>query len=294
MLLASLSTVVAEEPSQERERISFTYEGEFLYPGTDKPLMLELERDLLVKTVKGKKVGVGWRYTGFGHSGKRVMSLIAGASKRLGRLDAASSEVNLRVYDEYEFVARIEGRFDTSGWFFATWRGTGKDTAALPCTLRLRNREHYPINSEVAHPGDETEWRMFEVEFISFWNRFRDAVRRRDRKEVARMVQFPCVGMSCMADAWDHMGKVVLDRKTLLKDFDLLFDPKMTGVVTGLDPLGLDTYEAHAGEYAGIKGLPKGTIIYSFSFNPISEFTRIFFFAKVCGAYKMVGCTCVG
>jgi hypothetical protein len=289
MFLAPVAATAAEA-----ETMSFTYEGEFLYPGTDKPLRLQLERDLLVKNVKGKKVAVGWRYTGFGHSGKHVMSLIAGASKRLGTPDAASSEVELSVYDEYELVARIEGRFDTSGWFFATWRGTGKDTTALPCTLRLLDREEYPINSEVLLPGDETEWRYYEVEFVAFWNRFRDAVRRRDREEVAGMIQFPCGIMSCMADAWEDMDGVQLDRATLLKDFDLLFDAKMTRVVTGYDPLLLDVNELSGRDYPGSKRLPKETLIYTLAFNPKSEFSRIFFFARVRGAYRIIGCTCVG
>lgn len=289
MLGLSASPAVGQTMLWEEVGINLDYEGVVPLPEGERHVSLDMDRKLLIGRSRGKKV-IGWQLSGSCEIDDGRVYSVYGASRSLDDPDADWSDVVLNV-EKYgdSAVATLEGRLDSSGFFYGIWHPAMNSSAAILCTLRL--------DSEILLWYTE---RYFETDFFLFWNRFRDAVRKRDRRAVAKMVRFPLESMSCMVGEWYWGDQERLSRRRFLKEFDKIFDDTVTREVLEREPLEINSREYEwsseedpPGGYNRLK-IPEETITYTLWFNPYSEFSRIYTFAKVNGVYKLIDINCAG
>lgn len=207
-----------------------------------------------------------------------------GTSRSLNDPNASWSDVVLKV-ENYEdsIVGTFEGTFDSAGFFHAVWRPSENSSAAMVCTLGLLRKDYYI----------DYEERYFDAEFISFWNRFQNALRKKDGRQIARMVRFPIYAYYYVGSVSEETdGK--MSRRYLLRHFDRIFNKEVTAGLLSFDALEISTYAYEKREYEYDLPVPEGTLVYRCWFNPYSEFSLCFQFARVNGMYKLIDITGAG
>jgi hypothetical protein len=237
---------------------------------------LVIDRQLLIHGSDAVPGPAGWRYNG------TVDALPGDWYELYGMTRGGADGVAVLTFENSSdsIVGYLEARLDGAKEIAAIWHPSANMSAASVCTLKL------------AFEGANNDDGLFNAGFIPFWNSFREAVRRHDRRRVASMVRFPIGSIACFAGEWGWDEQ--LSRRRFLDSFDIIFDDKAIDAFARLDPLEVETFRFRSEEYSYIKGIPEGAIVYRVSYFPGSETYQSLYFAYVNGAFKLVFGNCAG
>jgi hypothetical protein len=276
---------VGQEIAPKTAATDFIYTGFVPFPDGERCVELEVTRKPLVVRSGGKDVVRGWAFSGSCDVDSIDYYGVFGTSRSLDDPNASWSDVVLKV-ENYEdsIVGTFEGTFDSAGYFHAVWRPSENSSAAMVCTLGLLEEDE-----------NNYEEGYLDAAFISFWDRFQTALRKRDRRLLAGMVRFPITSSYCTLGDWEGDSEGWISRRFLLRHFDGIFYKEATQGLLSFAAPQISTFIVEK-EKHGDWGLrvPEGTLIYSLWFNPYSEYSLSFRFAKVNGAYKLIEITCAG
>lgn len=207
-------------------------------------------------------------------------------------------QVRRTEYDELAILARsvhITRAFRDSVVGYLIVRSASHDTvhalwepvynsSKVPCTLLLKEREMGAFNRE-----------LFDADFVSFWNRFRAAIRDSNAREVEDMIHFPLTNRSCMRVDWMGEKKERLGRGEFLRNFRKIFDMDRREDIFAHSPLEIQVHTDYWDIHKVVKELPELPVLHSYTFYEGGEgITQTFAFAKIHGRFKLVYCTCAG
>jgi len=214
-------------------------------------------------------------------AGGEFQFTLFGLSQGESHSAADSTDVMLSVKSGDSLIARISGRFDTDTTFSGTWMTFDGDPGMQPFTMRMEGEW-----------TDEEYESWYDTGFIEFWQSFRDALRARDGEKIASITRFPVMIGSCVplfqSTSQESASDVPLNRKSLLKKFDRVFDSLTSAHMVRMEAEEAGVYKFWPDPADKLSRVLKGKMIHWM----VDPSGRRFEFARIGNGYMLVRVNC--
>jgi hypothetical protein len=287
-----------------------TYSGTLRIGEEDRLVDLTLTREPLGEWRGGKMAVVGWRYQGSLTNAQIIDTAAEGESveetdvppEEVTSGDSASGELSLKLFGLSEGVtstaadsaslilqvkngdsimASIHGRFNSNGTLTGNWLTFGGDPSIRPFALQLGGQW-----------TDDTYEAWYDFGFVEFWQSFREALRTRDAEKIASITRFPVLIGSCVplfqSSSQETANDVPLNRKSLLKKFDRVFDSLTSAHMTHMEAVEAGVYQYWGDSSDKLFRVLKNKIIHWM----VDPSGRRFEFARIGNRYMLVRVNC--
>lgn len=228
----------------------------------------------------------GWIMNGWCLRGDNVYYVLFGTSVEIGPSGADwwRMKLTMKLRDS-SIVGYLEGRFTDDDTLRMQWRPSGPGSVPIACTLVRRQGFHGRFIG------------CFDLNFISFWDRFRDALRRNDSEAVADMTAYPLGSvMSCLPLDPSAGNAAGYSRFRFVQYFSKIFHSRARKDLLGVDAVEMIVRPYMPSYSLMIPNLNEKDILYYYtrqSDTPQSDNRLVkYYFAQVQGTYKFVYCDC--